>query len=103
MSRHSASPWHTLTVYYDGDELTREVEHPAECPPQTHEEYPRCWFEGSFFEHPPGSDEIPSEPGVYRARVWLENLAAQGWPPDFTGGNEFELVASEETENTRDE
>lgn len=88
MKRHE-SPWHKLTVERvcvvgDGepcDELDYHVEHPVDCDQLKYGE--TCWFDGGFWDN----DDAPTEPGVYRARVWG---AGPDYYGEYDGGNEWE-------------
>src|SRR6266568_4721435 len=94
--KRSESPWHTLALEKvqtrsldrpdEGwrEELDRTVTHPAECDQLKYGEI--CWFDGAFFEEL-GHDELPTEPGVYRARVWIEGPDYYG---EYDGGSEWE-------------
>lgn len=87
MHRHE-SPWHKLTiepirVLGEGktrDELDFHTEHPVECDQLKYGM--TCWFDGWFWEH----DDAPTEPGIYRARVWSEG---PDWAGEYDGGNEW--------------
>jgi hypothetical protein len=97
-SKRNESPWHKITItpyrYYDPDtrkfteETEDDIEHPADCDQLKYGE--ECWFDREFYES--NKEDRPSEPGVYRARVWIEG-------PDYFGeydsGNEWEPVSTE--------
>lgn len=95
--KRSESPWHELTVekvrVVDGDggrdDVERWVEHPADCDQLKYGE--ECWFDREFFEITE-DDELPMEPGVYRARVYLEGPDYWG---EYDGGSEWESLGAE--------
>jgi hypothetical protein len=78
--RHE-SPWHKLTAQLDDGELDYTVGHPDDC--QLRRSGPICWFAGEFFED---KEDVPTEPGIYRARVWMEKT----WAGDWDSGSEWE-------------
>ena len=89
------SPWHTLTVHaYEWTSLVDEglltyvnevdIDHPAECDQLKYGE--QCWFDRDFYEITDES-ELPTEPGVYRARVWGDGPDHNG---EYDAGSEWE-------------
>jgi hypothetical protein len=92
MPLRNESPWHKLTVeqveVWDvsggGTVPEYHVDHPTECDQLKYGQ--TCWFDGEFFEY--DHDDLPTEPGVYRARVWMEGPFYPG--DDYDGGNEWE-------------
>jgi hypothetical protein len=103
MPRRNESPWHKLTVERiqvleaNGcwkDDVDYTTDHPTECDQLKYGQ--TCWFDGEFFElGDAGNEGIPTEPGTYRARVWMEGPSYPG--DDYKGGTEWEpLPAGEE-------
>lgn len=94
MPNRTESPWHKLTVESirvlnvggASEELDYTIGHPTECDQLKYGQ--TCWFDGEFFEY----DQAPTEPGVYRARVWTEG---PDWAGEYDGGNEWELEPGE--------
>ena len=99
-AKRSESPWHTLTVETVGvlgegdpqDELDYSTEHPIDCDQLKYGEV--CWFDREFFEH---DDDRPTEPGVYRARVWVKGPDYVG---EWDGGNDWEPMPVSEMADT---